>query len=59
MAISIRRVRQLRNQIRNEATKQTAKTTAAVQNQKRRKHLNDKRNLMQFPNRASLTAYIT
>ena len=36
--VSSRRVRQLRNQIRNEATQQDA-ARAAVQNRKRRKHL--------------------
>ena len=38
-SVSIHRVRQLRNQIRNEATQQAAeRATAAVQNRKRRKH---------------------
>lgn len=37
-SVSICRVRQLRNQIRNEATQQNAEQTA-VQNRKRRKHL--------------------
>ena len=39
-SVSIRRVRQLRNQIRNEATQQAAeRATAPVQNRKRRKHV--------------------
>ena len=39
-AVSIHRVRQLRNQIRNEATQQAAeRATATVQNLKRRKHV--------------------